>query len=189
MLEGVAKAGGVTLIFDKDVRNDPISIPVQDTPFEDALNLILNSNSLFSRVVSPGVLIVSPNTKQEQYQDLMIRTFYLSTDKAKDMLVLLKGMLDSKRLHANEQLNDIIIRDQTGKVRAGGEDHPLQRSPGAGSALRSGSPRSESHEESNLWTELPQAGGRRISSAGVHGGVDGRSRPVHLSTADVFRSR
>lgn len=118
VLEGVAKAGGVTLIFDKDVRNDPISISVQDTPFEDALNLILNSNSLFSRMVSPGVLIVSPNTKQkqEQYQDLMIRTFYLSTAKAKDMLILLKGMLDSKRLHANEQLNAIIIRDQPEKL-------------------------------------------------------------------------
>lgn len=118
VLEGVAKAGGFTLIFDKDVRNDPISISVQDTPFEDALQLILNSNSLFSRDVSPGVLIVSPNTKQkqEQYQDLMIRTFYLSTAKAKDMLVLLKGMLDSKRLHANEQLNAIIIRDQPEKL-------------------------------------------------------------------------
>lgn len=118
ILEGVAKAGGFTLIFDKDVRNDPISISVQDTPFEDALHLILNSNSLFSRNVSPGVLIISPNTKQkqEQYQDLMIRTFYLSTAKAKDMLVLLKSMLDSRRLHANEQLNAIIIRDQPEKL-------------------------------------------------------------------------
>lgn len=118
VLEGVAKVGGFTLIFDKDVRNDPISIGVQDTPFEDALNLILNSNSLFSRQVSPGVLIISPNTKQkqEQYQDLMIRTFYLSTAKAKDMLVLLKSMLDSKRMHANEQLNAIVIRDQPEKL-------------------------------------------------------------------------
>jgi general secretion pathway protein D len=119
VLEGVAKAGGFTLIFDKDVRNDPISISIQDTPFDDALNLLLNSNSLFSRPVSPGVLIISPNTKQkqEQYQDLMIRTFYLSNAKSKDMLVLLKSMLDSKRMHANEQLNTIVIRDQPEKIQ------------------------------------------------------------------------
>jgi general secretion pathway protein D len=119
VLEGVAKAGGLTLIFDKDVRNDPISIAIQDTPFEDALQLLLNSNSLFSRAVSPGVLIISPNTKQkqEQYQDLMIRTFYLSTAKSKDMLTLLKSMLDSKRMHANEQLNTIVIRDQPEKIQ------------------------------------------------------------------------
>jgi general secretion pathway protein D len=46
----------------------------------------------------------------------MIRTFYLSNAKAKDMLVLLKGMLDSKRMHANEQLNTIVIRDQPEKL-------------------------------------------------------------------------
>jgi general secretion pathway protein D len=46
----------------------------------------------------------------------MIRTFYLSNAKAKDMLVLLKGMLDSKRMHANEQMNTIVIRDQPEKL-------------------------------------------------------------------------
>lgn len=118
VLEGVAKTGGFTLVFDKDVRNDPISISIQETPFEDALQLILNSNSLFSRHVSPTVLVVSPDTrqKQEQYQDLMIRTFYLSTAKAKDMVLLLKSMLDSKRMHANEQLNAIVVRDQPEKL-------------------------------------------------------------------------
>ncbi|NJN70168.1 MAG: hypothetical protein HC801_07755 [Nitrospira sp.] len=118
VLEGVAKAGGLTLVFDKDVRNDPISISIQDTPFEEALQLILNSNSLFSRQISPTVTVISPDTKQkqEQYQDLMIRTFYLSTAKAKDMVLLLKSMLDSKRMHANEQLNAIVIRDQPEKL-------------------------------------------------------------------------
>ncbi|MGH7216386.1 MAG: secretin N-terminal domain-containing protein [Nitrospiraceae bacterium] len=118
VLEGIGKAGGINLIFDKDVRNDPVTIGIQDTPFEEAFNLILNSNSLFAQTVSPGVMIVSPNTKQkqEQYQDLMIRTFYLSNAKAKDMVILLKSMLDSKRMHANEQLNTIVIRDQPEKL-------------------------------------------------------------------------
>lgn len=118
VLEGVAKVGGLTLVFDKDVRNDPTSISIQDTPFEEALQLILNSNSLFSRQISSTVLIVSPDTrqKQEQYRDLMIRTFYLSTAKAKDMMLLLKSMLESKRMHANEQLNAIVIRDQPEKL-------------------------------------------------------------------------
>ncbi|MCI0428777.1 MAG: hypothetical protein L0Z46_12235 [Nitrospiraceae bacterium] len=118
VLEGIGKAVGINLIFDKDVRNDPVTISILDTPFEEAFNLLLNSNSLFAQTVSPGVMIVSPNTKQkqEQYQDLMIRTFYLSNAKAKDMLVLLKSMLDSKRMHANEQLNTIVIRDQPEKL-------------------------------------------------------------------------
>src|SRR5207253_9890374 len=118
VLEGIGKARGINLMIYKDVRNDTVTISVQDTPFEEAFNLILNSNSLFAQTVSPGVMIISRNTKrkQEQYEDLMMRTFYLSSAKAKDMLVLLKNMLDSKRMHANEQLNTIVIRDQPEKL-------------------------------------------------------------------------
>ncbi|MEX5213473.1 MAG: hypothetical protein NW703_04860 [Nitrospiraceae bacterium] len=118
VLESLAKIGGMNIVFDKDVRNDPVSIAIEATPFDAALELILNSNSLFSRRVGPQMLLISPNTKQkqEQYQDLMIRTFYLSHTKAKDMLALLRTMLDTKRLHANEQINTIVIRDTPEKV-------------------------------------------------------------------------
>ena len=119
VLEGLAKASGFNVVFDKDVRSDPISITIQDTPFDQAWNLILSSNSLFSRRVGPDTVLVSPNTKQkqEQYQDLMIRTFYLSNIKAKDMLTLLRSMLDSKRMYANEEINAVVIRDQPEKLQ------------------------------------------------------------------------
>ena len=42
----------------------------------------------------------------------MIRTFYLSSAKAKDMVALLKSMLDVKHIHGNEALNTIVVRDQ-----------------------------------------------------------------------------
>ncbi len=118
VLEALGKAAKINFVFDKDVRNDPFSVSLQDKPFDEALNLILNSNSLFAQRASPDLIIISPNTKQkqEQYQDLMIRTFYLSNAKAKDMLALLKTMLDAKHIHANEPLNTIVIRDQPEKV-------------------------------------------------------------------------
>jgi general secretion pathway protein D len=118
VLEALGKAARINFVFDKDVRNDPFSVSLQDKPFDEALNLILNSNSLFAQRASSDLIIISPNTKQkqEQYQDLMIRTFYLSNAKAKDMLALLKTMLDAKHIHANEPLNTIVIRDQPEKV-------------------------------------------------------------------------
>src|SRR5207249_855273 len=66
VLEGLAKAAGFNVVFDKDVRNDPISVSIQETPFDQAWNLILSSNSLFSRRVGPDTVLVSPNTKQKQ---------------------------------------------------------------------------------------------------------------------------
>jgi general secretion pathway protein D len=119
VFEVLARAGGINVVFDKDVKNDAISIFIQDTPFEDAMNLILSSNSLFSVRVDAETILITPNTKQkqEQYQDLMIRTFYLQTMKAKDMVALLKGMLDTKRMYANEPINAVVIRDHPDKLK------------------------------------------------------------------------
>ena len=119
VFEVLARAGGINVVFDKDVKNDAISIFIQDTPFEDAMNLILSSNSLFSVRVDAETLLITPNTKQkqEQYQDLMIRTFYLQTMKAKDMVALLKGMLDTKRMYANEAINAVVVRDHPDKLK------------------------------------------------------------------------
>lgn len=118
VVEALGKAAHVNFVFDKDVRNDPITVSLEEKPFDEALSLVLNSNSLFSQKAGPTLFIISPNTKQkqEQYQDLMIRTFYLSSAKAKDMVALLKSMLDVKHIHGNEALNTIVIRDQPEKV-------------------------------------------------------------------------
>ncbi len=118
VVEALGKAAHVNFVFDKDVRNDPVTISLEDKPFDEALALVLNSNSLFAQKAGQTLFIISPNTKQkqEQYQDLMIRTFYLSSAKAKDMVALLKSMLDVKHIHGNEALNTIVIRDQPEKV-------------------------------------------------------------------------
>ena len=118
VVEALGKAAHVNFVFDKDVRNDPITVSLEEKPFDEALSLVLNSNSLFAQKAGPTLFIISPNTKQkqEQYQDLMIRTFYLSSAKAKDMVALLKSMLDVKHIHGNEALNTIVIRDQPEKV-------------------------------------------------------------------------
>ena len=119
VFEGLSRAAGINMVFDKDVRNDPVTIFIEETPFREALNLILTSNNLFSREVSPDTLLISPNTrqKQDQYQEQMIRTFYLSNAKAKDMVTLLKTMLSFKRVYANQQLNAVVVRDQADKLQ------------------------------------------------------------------------
>ncbi len=119
VFEILARAGGVNIVFDKDIRDDPLTIFIKDMPFDDALNLILNTNSMFARRISADTLLIIPNTKQkqDQYQDLMIRTFYLSNAKAKDVVNLLRTMLESKRVYVNELLNAVVIRDAPAKLR------------------------------------------------------------------------
>lgn len=119
VFEALARSGGINVLFDKDVKDDPITIFIKDASFEEALQLILTTQSLFARRVAADTILVIPKTKQklDQYQDLLIRTFYLSTSKAKDMVNLLRTMLETKRIFVNEDLNAIVMRDTADKVK------------------------------------------------------------------------
>ena len=119
VFEILARTAKIDILFDKDVRDDLVTIFTRDTPFDEALSLILNTNQLFAKRVSADTLLIVPDTKQkrEQYQDLKIRTFYLSNAKAKDMANLLRTILETKRVYVNEPLNTVVIRDEPAKLR------------------------------------------------------------------------
>ena len=118
VFEILARTANIDILFDKDVRDDLVTIFTRDTPFPEALNLILTTNQLFAKRVAPDTLLIIPDTKQkhEQYQDLKVRTFYLSNAKAKDMANLLRTILETKRVYVNEELNTVVVRDDPAKV-------------------------------------------------------------------------
>ena len=118
VFEILFRTANLNFIFEKDVRDDLVTIFMKDLPFDEALNLVLSTNQLFARRVAPDTLLIIPDTKQkrQQYQDLMIRTFYLSNAKAKDMANLLRTILETKRVYVNEALNAVVIRDQPEKL-------------------------------------------------------------------------
>lgn len=118
VFEILARTANIDILFDKDVRDDLVTIFTKDTPFDEALNLILTTNQLFAKRVGPDRLLVIPDTKQkrEQYEDLQIRTFYLSNSKAKDIANLLRTILETKRVYVNEPLNTVVIRDEEDKI-------------------------------------------------------------------------
>jgi general secretion pathway protein D len=55
VLEALGKAARVNFVFDKDVRNDPVTVSLEDKPFDEALTLVLNSNSLFAQKAGPSL--------------------------------------------------------------------------------------------------------------------------------------
>ncbi len=119
VFEILARTAGVNVIFDKEVRDDPVTIFVKDLPFDEALNLILSTNNLLTQRIGPDTLLVMPNTKQKQaqYQDLLLRTFYLANAKAKDAVNLVRTMLDSKKIYVDEKINAIVVRDEPAKLQ------------------------------------------------------------------------
>ena len=119
VFEILARTAGVNVIFDKEVRDDPITIFVKELPFDEALNLILSTNNLLTQRIGSDTLLVMPNSKQKQaqYQDLLLRTFYLANAKAKDAVNLVRTMLDSKKIYVDEKINAIVVRDEPAKLQ------------------------------------------------------------------------
>ncbi len=119
VFEIVARTAGVNVIFDKEVRDEPVTIFLKDLPFDEALTLILNTNNLVAQRVTPETLLILPNNKQKQaqYQDLLMRTFYLSNAKAKEAVNLLRTMLESKKIYVDEKVNAIVIREEPAKLQ------------------------------------------------------------------------
>ena len=119
VFEILARTAGVNVLFDKEVRDEPITIFIKDLPFDEAMHLILNTNGLLAQQVAPDTILVMPNNKQKQaqYQDLMMRTFYLANAKAKDAVNLVRTMLDSKKVYVDDKVNAIIVREEPAKLQ------------------------------------------------------------------------
>ncbi|NTW58093.1 MAG: hypothetical protein HGA43_02850 [Nitrospirae bacterium] len=119
VFELLSKLSGINILFDEEIRAQPVTVFVKDVSFQYALNLLLSTNKLFMKKVSADTIIIIPKTKakMDQYQDLVMKTFYLNNAKSKDMVNLLRSMLDTKKVYVNEVLNSITVRDTPEKIK------------------------------------------------------------------------
>ncbi len=119
VFEFLSKISGISILFDEDVKDQPVTVFAKDVSFKQALNLLLATNKMFMKKIAKDAIIIIPKTKSklDQYQDLMIRTFYLSHIQAKDMVNILRTMLETRKIIINETLNSITLRETPDKLK------------------------------------------------------------------------
>lgn len=119
VFEVLSKLSGINILFDEEVKAQPVTVFVKDVSFQYALNLLLSTNKLFMKKVSADTIIIIPKNKakSDQYQDLIVKTFYINIAKSKDIVNLLRSMLDVKKVYVNEVLNSITVRDTPEKMK------------------------------------------------------------------------
>ena len=118
VFEFLSKLSGVSIVFDEDVKDSKVTVFAKDVSFNQALDLMLATNKLFMKKIAADAIIVIPKTKAklDQYQDLKIKTFYLSNTKAKDMVNIIRTMLETRKVIINESLNSITLREVPEKI-------------------------------------------------------------------------
>lgn len=120
VLDLVSRNSGINFVLDKDVRSDArVTVFLKNAKVEDALDLIINSNQLAKKVLDGRTIAIYPNTpeKQKDYQEQVVRVFYLAGSEAKNAAAFLKAMLKIKDPFVEERTNMLAIRDSQQNVQ------------------------------------------------------------------------
>lgn len=114
IFEALSKTTHINFILDKDVPSDQkATIYVESMLFNDALDLLLQTNQLEKKVLSENSAIIYVNDvlHQRDYKDLSVRNFTLDFADAKQVSSTLRSMLNIRQVEVDTRLNGLMIKD------------------------------------------------------------------------------
>ncbi|WP_295993261.1 secretin N-terminal domain-containing protein [Rugamonas sp.] len=120
VFELISRRSGLNFVFDKDVKTDQkASIYLRNSTVESAIYFLLMTNQLESQVMDSNTILIFPNVaaKLKEYQEMVVKTFYLANADAKLVANTLKTILKSRDVVVDEKLNLLIVRDSPEAIR------------------------------------------------------------------------
>ena len=120
VFSALGQLGGVSVVFDAQFRDTPFSGDLRDMTFDTALAAVATSTRNFFRVNAPRTVTVIPDTpaKRREYEEEIIRTFYLSNADVAETIDLLRLVVDLRRLAPVTATNAISIKDTPERIDA-----------------------------------------------------------------------
>ncbi|MGZ3238099.1 MAG: secretin N-terminal domain-containing protein, partial [Burkholderiaceae bacterium] len=132
IFEVISRTSGLNFLFDKDVKLDQkSSIFLKDGTIESAVYYTLLTNQLEQQILDGNTILIYPNNaaKLKEYQDMVIRSFFLAYADAKVIATNLKALLKSKDIVIDEKLNMVMMRDSPNAIRQAEKIIALQDVP------------------------------------------------------------
>jgi general secretion pathway protein D len=116
----LARFADVNVLFDPAFHDAPVTIDLRNTTFEDALSALSATTRNFYRVTAPRAVTIIPDTpaKRREYEEEVVRTFYLSNADLKETIDLLRMVVDLRRLAPISATNAVSIKDTPERVQA-----------------------------------------------------------------------
>ena len=119
----LGKIAAVNVIFDPQFRPQAVSIDLRNTSFEEALKAVSTATRNFYRVTAQRTVTVIPDTaaKRQEYEEEIVRPFFLSNADLKETMDLLRVVIDARRVAPVTATNAIMIKDTPERVAAAGK--------------------------------------------------------------------
>lgn len=114
----IGNYSGINVTFDRDFQDRTITLKLEGVSLEQALQQIMIANQLFYRTLNDRTIIVAADNTQKrtQYEEQVIRTFFVSHADATELsqlltgLIRVAGMAIQPQIVANKTTNTITIR-------------------------------------------------------------------------------
>jgi general secretion pathway protein D len=116
----IARLANISIIFDAAFRDTPVTVDLRNATLDDALNTVAGATRTFFRVAAPKTVVVIPDTpaKRREYEEEIVRTFYLSNADLKETMDLLRMVLDARRISPTTATNALTIKDTPERIAA-----------------------------------------------------------------------
>ena len=119
----------LNVVFDKLSFSQPrnLRINLRDVTTAKALDLIFLKEGLFFQKVDRRTILVADNTRRLQYQQLVLRTFYLSNIEPQDAQKIVQSAIPpmmgrpQTMVVADKSTNSLTVRDTAENIRLIGE--------------------------------------------------------------------
>jgi general secretion pathway protein D len=118
----IARLANISLIFDSAFRDTPVTVDLRNATLDDALSTVAGATRTFFRVTAPKAVVVIPDTpaKRREYEEEIVRTFYLSNADLKETMDLLRMVLDARRISPTTAINALTVKDTPERIAAAG---------------------------------------------------------------------
>ena len=121
ILDFIGGATGINVTYDQQFQDRAYSVRLEGVTIEEALDHILMANQAFYKILNSRGLIIIPDTPQKraQYEEQVIRTFFVSNADVTELATLLTQVVRAPTLAVQPQIvpnataNTITIRATT----------------------------------------------------------------------------
>ncbi len=111
---------GLSIVFDPGFRESLMSIDLRNATLVGALTSLTASTRTFYRVTAPRTITIVPDSpaKRREYEESIVRTFYLSNADIKEVIDLLRVVVDVRQVSPITATNAITLKDTPERIAA-----------------------------------------------------------------------